>query len=250
MANASFEKVLSECNHFEGMVSDFDIGLFQAFLEYQASKQLQGDLLEFGVYKGKSATVLLRNLKKNERLYLVDVAADYPAAFLHKYKDEKINFYNCASEVFRSKVENFSKMKKSFRFIHSDGSHYFSNVCNDLQLADELLAKNGVMVLDDFCNTNYPQVAAATYKYLFKWRSGFKMFLVGKNKAFLCRKEYFAFYTEFVKTVLPGKMREYGQPARLAKTDRNEAFDVVSAEPRQPDESEIYGQSLYGHYLS
>ena len=40
---------------FEGMMQYLSIGIFQSIFSFQKASNIKGDMIEFGVYKGKSA---------------------------------------------------------------------------------------------------------------------------------------------------------------------------------------------------
>ena len=55
--------------------------------------------------------------------------------------------------------------RRSFRWIHIDGEHTGQAVGNDLAIAHELLADDGIICIDDFFNPAYAQVSAASFPF-------------------------------------------------------------------------------------
>ena len=47
--------------------------------------------------------------------------------------------------------------RRSFRWIHIDGEHTGQAVANDLAIAHDLLADDGIICIDDFFSPAYPQ---------------------------------------------------------------------------------------------
>jgi hypothetical protein len=67
-----FFKMKSSVNRdFEGYIPDFQIALLDVLLSFQVNNQIEGDLLELGTYKGKTASILCWR-KQSSYVYLVD----------------------------------------------------------------------------------------------------------------------------------------------------------------------------------
>jgi predicted O-methyltransferase YrrM len=233
---------------FEGMLGRLDAGVMTAILEWQAAVPIAGNIVEFGTYKGRSASLLAHYVRPEENLFLVDVASyldlDAISKITTNYKFLKIDSKNFVKTAFDDRPQ------QDFRFIHSDGSHTFNNVYGDLQTGEALLAPSGIMVIDDYFNPHYPQVPAAVFNYLAREKTTLTMALVGSNKCYLCRQGFHATMKKFIRLEFPAIMESFGIPVRLSKTDRNEKMDCFSftGRPAGSDEK-IYGAHLYGHFF-
>ena len=92
-----------------------------------------------------------------------------------------------------------------------------------------MLADFGIIAVDDFHSDGlFPQISAAVYKYLFSGVSDLCIFLVGFNKAYLCRNCAKKYFMEFSRKRLLPELENLGQKVSLVKTDRNDAFDAFS----------------------
>jgi predicted O-methyltransferase YrrM len=179
----------------EGMMSPFSMAVVDSLLAFQQVRGITGDVLEMGVYHGKSAAILGRRMSSNETLHLYDIADYFDRKNLER-AGANIR-YNIANTE-RLYRWNLRKQKKSIRFCHIDASHMFNPTIHEISIADYVLAKDGIVCLDDYTNLNYSQILAATFKYLFTKSTNLTMFLVTAEKAYLCRRNAFPIYGQFV----------------------------------------------------
>ncbi|MFJ3333808.1 class I SAM-dependent methyltransferase [Streptomyces sp. NPDC086766] len=154
--------------------------LFEWLLSRQESAGLGGDLLEVGVYLGKSAIFLGRHLRAGERFTVCDLfEGDAPddanraestksygtltrRAFEQNYRafhDELPRVLQGPSSLVPAEVE-----PRSCRFVHIDGSHLYAHVHDDIGAAREALKPGGVVVLDDFRSEHTPGVSVAAWE--------------------------------------------------------------------------------------
>ena len=107
-------------NGIEGMLSKFSIAALDALLAFQAERGIRGDMVELGVFRGKSAAVLASRLSPAETLHLFDIADYFDRPALAR-TGAKLSF-NIASTLSLSK-RRFPK--RAIRFCHIDASHMF-----------------------------------------------------------------------------------------------------------------------------
>lgn len=180
-----FETVKAAFDSVEGMMSLPSARLFHMFLAQQ-TVATKGHILEIGTYKGKSAIVLAQHLNAGERLDLVDInpylERERFAAF-----ESQLHFYLANSDDLAETLPDYESRRGTYRFIHSDASHTFANVVNDIKHADILLHPQGVLVMDDYENANYPQVALAVGHALYRGNADLSPLLISNNKMYLCR---------------------------------------------------------------
>lgn len=208
---------------FEGYMGDLSIAIFQSIFDYQNSNKITGDMIEFGVYKGKSASVQLRNLNPGDTAYLVDI---------HKVPEfDKLDHINKQYKFILGKgntlsqTDDFAKsVPSSYRFSHHDASHNFDNVMAEMAFMEGKIKPRGLMVLDDFLNPVYLQVVAACFEYLASTKSTMEFLLFADNKAYLCHKEDFDFYATFVFNTLLHNINSVGMNCQLARTDDSPRF--------------------------
>jgi hypothetical protein len=233
----------------EGMLSVFSMQVMDSLLSYQAELGVSGHVLEFGVYKGRSASVLSAHVAAPERLILVDVEK--------LITDETLGRMFARPEFVLGRSEDYSKtfpgyrdLRSAVRFLHVDSSHTFKTTLAEMRLADELLAPNGIVCLDDYTNLNYSQILPAIYKYLFTNRTDLTVFLVTDIKCYICRKEFFDVYAGFVlERMLPALAARGNSSVSIARTDRDEEYKAFYIRPKDfADEGDRYGESIYGHF--
>jgi hypothetical protein len=254
----TWRRALEQYRAVEGMLSDTDAAAMVAVLEYQERKGIKGKLAEFGTYKGRSAMLLASYARKDEPLHLVDVATylekDKIAAVFPDY-----TFHQCDSALFPAALLKGKGLldkvlgrgvNRQFRYVHADGSHTFKNVVGDLKVATRILSDEGVLVIDDYLNVNYPQVAAALYHFLAVEPSDLRVFMIGSNKCYVCRKGNHKEMLRFALQHFPTLMDEFGHPVQISKTDRNDLFDCFAFKRRADAAEDVpfYGTKLYKHF--
>lgn len=188
-----------------------------------------GDYLEIGVFNGKSASVLANFSKAyGNRLAIVD------PQILPKTKETldaispRVKYIESRSEELQASGF-YANNRRRIAFAHIDGLHRFSVVISDLRTCEGLLADFGIIAIDDFHSDGlFPQVSAAVYKYLFSGVSDLSIFLVGFNKAYLCRNCAKSHFMQVSRAQLLPELETLGQKVTLAKTDRNDAFDAFT----------------------
>ncbi|MEU0604056.1 class I SAM-dependent methyltransferase [Streptomyces sp. NPDC006393] len=154
--------------------------LFDWLLERQETAGVRGDLLEVGVYMGKSAIFIGRHQRPGERYTVCDLfegdapddanraesARSYRAltrrAFEENYRsfhDELPRVLQGPSSLVRAELE-----PRSCRFVHIDASHLYEHVHGDIGTARDLLLPDGIVVLDDFRSEHTPGVSIAAWE--------------------------------------------------------------------------------------
>ena len=157
-------------------------------------------ILEVGVFKGSWILSLARNSRYPVEMVGIDPYPDENARW-RDFLPEKVRAWGY-EDVF-SHFESWEELKESrtegsgrtsFDIIHIDGDHSFSGAEVDLSNVDDWLAEEGVVVIDDFYNLNFPGVALATYQFL--EREGYAIFLATLNKVYVCRIPFHAFWVD------------------------------------------------------
>lgn len=171
----------------EGWFNPESQAIWDCLLSFQAEKGIKGNMLEIGVYHGKSAALSALHAQKGETCLFVDPGLDQDA-------EKMLQDVGAGeAEVVRSRSDFLnapgflSKWSKSHRWIHIDGEHSGMAVSNDLEIADQLLHQNGIVSVDDFMSDAYPQITLAVYRYLDRYPGRFTLILTGFNKGYLCR---------------------------------------------------------------
>ncbi|MEV7992892.1 class I SAM-dependent methyltransferase [Streptomyces sp. NPDC086077] len=154
--------------------------LFDWLLSRQEAAGVRGDLLEVGVYMGKSAIFLGRHLREGERYTVCDLfegdapddanraesTKSYSALTRQVFETNYLSFHDELPRVVQgpSSLVPGEVERDSCRFVHIDGSHLYEHVYDDIAAARDVLLPDGVVVLDDFRSEHTPGVSVAVWE--------------------------------------------------------------------------------------
>jgi len=203
--------ILNQIDSIPGWFSIQDQLIFQLLLQVQQKNNLSGNLLEIGVYLGKSAVLLGANRGYNDEFIACDLFSGESSSInnnenllaysgLTRKRFEE-NYQEVIGELPR--ILNCSSLKlwkelptEKFRFIHIDGSHLYNFVKSDLLFAtNALVAKGGLIVLDDFRAQHTLGVSKALWEEIFEGRlqplifSAAKVYLVLPEDRIYCLEQ-------------------------------------------------------------
>jgi hypothetical protein len=152
-----------------------DFMLFDFILAHQLDSGVAGDMLEIGVYRGKSAILMGCGLRPDERLIACDLfdkvmshedisikhrktyggldVAEFCRNWNHYHSRHQLDIRICDS----AKLTELPTL----RFTHIDGCHNYQCVRDDIRLAAKHTGPRGVISLDDYGIAEKPGVAAA-----------------------------------------------------------------------------------------
>ncbi|MFM9555070.1 class I SAM-dependent methyltransferase [Streptomyces caniscabiei] len=170
-----------ELDDVPGWFPVLDQLLFDWFLDRQEAAGERGDLLEVGVYMGKSAIFLGRHLQEGEAytvcdLFESDAPDDANAAEATKsyrstltrraFEANYLSFHDGLPRVLQgpSSIVPGEVKPRSCRFVHIDASHLYEHVEADITAARDILLPGGLVVLDDFRSEHTPGVSIATWE--------------------------------------------------------------------------------------
>jgi len=196
--------------HFQEAVDKSVVGWFYFYdniiiheLMKTVQKEIEGDVCEIGVAYGKSAIALSNYKRDADKLHLYEIFPEDTRAIA----ENNIKKYGTFGNV-EWRIQDTTKLKfedvifdKPLRILHIDGCHEHIAVFRDMKLFSQKMAPDGVMILDDFNDAEYPGVNSGCMEFLCsgtEWR----IFAVGQNKAYLCRKDYYEFYVKSLVTTL------------------------------------------------
>lgn len=182
------------------------------YIAKKAQKDIVGDFCELGVAFGKSAIGLSLLKREEEKLYLYDffvseeISQENATLVIEKYGNYK-NVDWRILDLYKLNEKDVS-FDNALRLLHIDSCHQHTMVLKDLRNFTAHIVDNGVICLDDFNDPEYPGVNTAVAQFISseegkQWR----IFAIGANKAYLCKKQYFDFYrnglVKWVKENLP-----------------------------------------------
>lgn len=179
MNSAALKSFYKKTEKIPGWLSHHDAAVIDSILSTQSENQDSGDLLEIGVYAGRSAVLLGQHVQPDETFHVCDIF------------DGETDIKN-SEEIFRS-YKNFSRARfesncrefigslpvihqclslelpylvgrNIFRFIHIDGSHLYEHVSADLDFAISTIDETtGIIAVDDFRAQHTVGVAIAVW---------------------------------------------------------------------------------------
>jgi hypothetical protein len=177
-----------------------------------------GDLLEIGVFHGKSLIPLLDMAKPNETCIGIDVFEDQHLNMdksgghttINSVTQNIIKVYDelpkhlklvkqCSGSLTTRKLLKLST-NNIFRFISIDGCHTFDFTFHDLSLAANSISEDGIIVIDDYTNADWPGVKAATDHFL-NLKNNLQPIYAGANKLILCSREVSSTFYKKMKPI-------------------------------------------------
>ena len=177
--------------------------LFDYVNEAQQKHGIEGNIMEIGVYHGRSAVVLGQFLRSDEELHACDTFIGYNE--VEAFMDQFLDNYQTIVErpvdkVFDVKSEDLGEHIKDekYRIWHIDGFHSFEDTFHDMVLGAQHMQKDGIMIVDDFLNQDWLGVGEAV-NHFFKVFDEFAPVAYGYNKLFICREEMYEEYFEWFK---------------------------------------------------
>lgn len=175
-ATATDPPPVSSLDEVPGWLTHTDKILFRWLLQ----RKEPGDLLELGVYQGKTAIHMGSYLRSGEKFTvcdLFDLARDedsirpgarraYADLTQAQFERNYLSFHDRLPTVVRGRTDQILDhvAPGSCRFIHIDASHTYQDVRHDVQAARQLLTPTGVVVFDDYRTEHTPGTAAAVWE--------------------------------------------------------------------------------------
>jgi len=225
---------LKRFGQLEGQVAGFftaqNAALWDALLSFQTEQGISGDFLEIGVYKGRSALLSALHLRESERFHLIDgsIFLKEAEANLTPILAKRGRYIQKMSHKITHK--DLEETRHLCRWVHIDGEHTGRAVWNDLEICEQILANDGILILDDFFNPMYPQLTEAAFSFLGQNKYKLSMFLCGWNKAYLARPLFAPHYRSFIQQFLAAELHLRDvhdfMLAKTATLDESGAFGI------------------------
>jgi hypothetical protein len=183
----------------KGWFSEIDARIFELLLRYQSEVGLVGSVAEIGLHHGKSFILLCSQIQDIEKAYGVDV---FKAQHLNLDSSglgnkevlmKNLQKFDCNPEQIvldgreSEKVmpEDIILAVDRIRFFSIDGGHWKSAVSNDLELAKATLRNGGIIALDDYLRSEWPEVTHAFHEWFEMNFENFSIIAIGFNKIYL-----------------------------------------------------------------
>lgn len=227
--------------------------------QIQTAAGFEGAVDEIGVHHGRLLILLLLCKLPAERAFAIDV---FERQYLNTDHSGHGDLCRLQNNVRRwAGAMDVSIISKSslevspaeildrcgrVRLASIDGGHTAECTYKDLMLIDKVLAEHGVAVLDDYFNSDWPDISSGTARYLLDTNSTLRPFAISPNKVYLCRSDYSTLYRERIAT---GGVFRHPKQSTLFDSD----VDIYSAPPVVPPFRvywrELLKRSLLGPYL-
>jgi hypothetical protein len=230
--NFKLEEYKQLSQNVDGFFDGESAALWDALLALQAEQYVFGDMLEIGVYKGRSALLSAMHLREDEASLLIDGTPFMDEARLHltPLLGNRAKYIERMSQDVRLS-DLYELSAKRCRWIHIDGEHTGSAVARDLSLCEPLLHDGGLLILDDFFNPMYPQLTEAAFSFLSTNSFKLKLVMVAWNKAYICRPAAAAVLRAYISGRLPEELRNRGVSnftiCKTAPIDESVCFGIV-----------------------
>ena len=193
-----------------GYMVSLDAELFDSLIAAQAAQGITGSLAEIGVHHGRSFILMAMHRRPGERSLAIDLFEDDDMYSDVDGLGRDGNFRrNCdrfgvalaPEEVLTGSSldlapDDVTTRVGPVRFFSIDGGHGYEHVENDLALAQQTVLDAGIIVVDDFASTFWPEVTFATYDWLRGPGDDFAPFAATQSKLYLSRRHHHARYRD------------------------------------------------------
>jgi len=189
-----------------GFLHPVDAMALAGLAGYQLGGGVLGAMMEIGVFYGRSAALMGRYLRPDERFVASDLfdinesetgESEQLTAFRETMRRSGISpeaLIVLQGDSARLDPAEILGRAGPIRLMSIDGGHEEHHVRSDAALAAQVVSADGVIVFDDFFNAQYPDVTVAALKALETVLSGFSPFLITRNKLYTCRREHLGGY--------------------------------------------------------
>lgn len=186
---------------------------FWTLLKEISSIQKEGNLIEIGTYHGRRFAVFADLLTDNEVGISIDIWGKYDENLSHDYsgytqsqdlehfkknikeihpeKDIRIlhqDSRNTDTEENIKKILSKSKTER-VRIFSIDGGHTYDCTLNDLNIAKSLTSEDGVIIIDDYYNMDWPGVKTAVDNWLMQ-NKDYLCFFATSSGNMICKKSF------------------------------------------------------------
>lgn len=196
-----------------GWLAGFSSLLIARLAATLEEEKVQGASVEIGAHHGR-LFILLHLASTGQRDMVIDVFDAQHLNIDHSGKGDKAIFlHNLArfgGDPARVQILQKSSLEVQPAEILKqvgqpvlfsiDGGHTAECVHNDLSLADATLAERGIVILDDFFNEFWPEVAVGTMSFLQEPGSRLRPFAVSPGKVYLCRPGQQSFFHTAIRS--------------------------------------------------
>jgi Methyltransferase domain len=194
-----------------GYLKSLDARLIVALASWQTGTNITGSLAEIGVHHGKLFFLLALSRQVGEKSLAIDLFEDDEMNASRRCGGRSrafsahaasLNVALEATEVQKADsltltADDILSRVGRVRIFSVDGGHLYRHVAHDLPLVFSTLVPGGVIVVDDFCNSEWPEVTAATYDFVRAQAGKIVPAILTKKKLYLAPPKVASAYGEF-----------------------------------------------------
>jgi hypothetical protein len=173
-----FERYQSIYPSLEGWFMLEAAELLNFLNDIQLKENITGDIFEIGAYKGKLTLLLATFLRKDSELLFVNDIFDNQHLNISRsgidanlndfMKNIKLLFEN--PHFLRLLIKSSSELTienttNDIRMFSVDGGHSEQETYDDMMLASKAINDKGMIIVDDFYNSDWPEVRKGVEKY-------------------------------------------------------------------------------------
>jgi hypothetical protein len=187
----------------EGWVEPPLIDVLRFLQAFQVDSGVVGNVAEIGVHHGRFLIALAHLGRPSETCLSIDVFDDQASNVdgsgagdlerlrgnISAHAPPDLNYvFVKADSLAMTMTERLEIAGRygPFRLFSVDGGHNVSNVVNDLEFAQAVLASGGAILLDDFYNRHWPGVTEGLFRFYSFGNPRIRPFLYAYNKLLLC----------------------------------------------------------------
>lgn len=188
--------------HIEGWVGDRVHQIVDFVRRDHDAHNIQGDIAEIGVHHGKLLYIMAAAARSDDAILAIDLFGQQDLNIDHSGSGDRATFERYADDFFpdlkrqikilegdsmslrASDLRSLMKHDR-IRLFSVDGGHNPEHVVNDLNIAQELIAPRGVIMLDDFFGYMWPSVTEGLFRYMSTANIRLAPFLIFQNKLFM-----------------------------------------------------------------
>jgi Methyltransferase domain len=165
----------------QGYLTRLDANIIASLLSCQSENNIRGHLCEVGVHHGRLFLMLALARRGDERALAIDLFEDDAINSSSKHAGRDTALFSNArrlgidlseQEIFKTSsldinaADVLRRTTGCIRFFSIDGCHFYDGVENDLRLAEQTVASDGIIAIDDFFNAHWADVSFATSDFL------------------------------------------------------------------------------------
>lgn len=226
-------------NAIAGWFSRIDMVMMAAAGVAQDQLGVRGDMLEVGVFNGKSLILLTHLARAGENVVGLDYFDDDTLECTQKnmvswgadtanIKLVKTNSLDVTVERLQTIIGNGKS-----RIIHIDGGHEYYEVMHDLCLFAPAMHDKGLLIMDDVHDREYPglNLAIEIFRSNTEVGEGLEPLMIGQNKLVFCNREHVGAYLSMLVTINPLRTN-----SRITHTPHGGILVPFSRFPMTPQE--------------